>query len=120
MPQSRGNGAVPLLIFLTVVVVVGSPLFAYLWETLNQVLSGHFPVGRIAVTVPILLAFVALLWFAARGFARVAPPGPADMARAPEAAPEEPVVTGTLLLTSVILIFVFGTWIILYLVLLSR
>ncbi len=61
------DGNVPRLMFSILgLTLLGGALFAYLWETLNRLLSGQFEPTRILVSVPILIAFALLLRFMAR------------------------------------------------------
>ncbi len=46
--------------------LLGGVLIAYLWETLNRVLSLHFDPVRVLISVPVLLVFLLLLRFIAR------------------------------------------------------
>ena len=46
-----------LIIAIAAFVVLGIPLVAYVWETINRALSGHFEAGR----VPLSLLALALL-----------------------------------------------------------
>jgi len=101
-----------VVILLSVFVALGIPLVAYLWETLNQLLAGHLDPRRVLVSVPLLVAFVALLWAGARGLERLAAPPPDR--------PDEPNVTGTLFLVALLLMLIFGGWITGYSLLLRR
>jgi asparagine N-glycosylation enzyme membrane subunit Stt3 len=47
-------------------VLVGTPLVAYLWETLNQLMAGHFNGPRVAIGAVAALVLAALLRFLAR------------------------------------------------------
>ncbi|HEY7636950.1 MAG TPA: hypothetical protein VH763_15480 [Gemmatimonadales bacterium] len=47
-------------------VLVGTPLVAYVWETLNRLLAGHFEGRQFAVAVLGALLLAALLRFLAR------------------------------------------------------
>lgn len=51
---------------LGAVFVIGTPLFAYLWGTLNELLSGFFDPILVIGAVPALIAFVLLLNYFAR------------------------------------------------------
>lgn len=51
---------------LGAVFLIGTPLFAYLWGTLNELLSGFFDPILLIGAVPALLAFVLLLNYFAR------------------------------------------------------
>jgi hypothetical protein len=47
-----------LVITMAAFVALGIPLIAYVWETINRALSGHFEVGR----APLSLLALALLF----------------------------------------------------------
>lgn len=47
-------------------VVLGTPLVAYVWESLNQLFAGHVDAGRLALTVPAALILAGLLTLFAR------------------------------------------------------
>jgi hypothetical protein len=55
--------------------LLGTPLVAYLWETLNQVLAGHFDLTRIGLSLPLLAALWILLIVLARLIQRWDDPG---------------------------------------------
>jgi hypothetical protein len=40
---------------------LGAPLLAYIWETLNRLLSGQLELLRLALTVPAAVVFAVLL-----------------------------------------------------------
>lgn len=46
--------------------VVGTPMVAYLWETVNRLVSGNFELIRLLISIPIAFVFVLFLRFAAR------------------------------------------------------
>lgn len=50
-----------LTVEIFVLVVIGTPLVAYLWETLNRLLSGTVEPVRLAISAPLLVLFVILL-----------------------------------------------------------
>lgn len=50
--------------------VLGVPLVAYLWETINEALSLHVEARRLLISIPVLALLLALLWAAARVFRR--------------------------------------------------
>lgn len=52
--------------------LLGIPLVAYLWETLNRVMAGYFDPVRIGISIPVLLLFFVLLRFMARVARRIA------------------------------------------------
>jgi Na+/melibiose symporter-like transporter len=62
---------------IAVVAVLGIPLAAYLWTTLNDLMSGKVRAGQLLIAMPVLVAFVLLLVAWAR------------VVRRTEAAPEE-------------------------------
>ena len=101
-----------LVLYLGLIVAAGIPLAGYLWETLNQLLSGHVNVGRLAVSGPLLLAFLVVLGMGRRLFTRAAV--------RPEGAAEDPDVSGTLVLTALVIMFIFGVWVMMYYLLLNR
>jgi hypothetical protein len=62
-PVSTGKLAASIL----VVAVAGTPLVAWIWESLNELLSGHVEPVRLLLTVPALVLLYALLrWLAKR------------------------------------------------------
>lgn len=46
--------------------VAGTPMVAYLWETLNRLISGHFEPIRLLISIPIAVVFALLLRVVAR------------------------------------------------------
>lgn len=101
-------------VLLALLVVAGTPLLAYVWETLNQVLAGHVDGRRLLITAPLAALLAALLFVAARTLNRVATP-----AGQPGVEPE-PAIPGTLFLTAFLLMFTFGGWLVVYLLFLNR
>lgn len=61
MEKQGRIGFVPLMAGMAVFVVLGVPLVAYLWETLNELLSGSVDPIRLLVSVPLALVFTVLL-----------------------------------------------------------
>lgn len=55
-----------LCLSILALVLVGTPVAAYLWETFNQLLSGHFYARRVLLSLPLLFVFYLLLRFMAR------------------------------------------------------
>jgi hypothetical protein len=55
-----------LIAVIAAFVLAGTPLVAYLWETLNRLLAGHAVAGRIALAVPVALLLAGLLALLAR------------------------------------------------------
>jgi uncharacterized membrane protein YfcA len=70
--RPRRSGAVDLrlVLLLGVFVAVGIPFVAILWETLNELLAGHIEPRRLAVSLPLLVVFMAILSFAGRALSR--------------------------------------------------
>jgi hypothetical protein len=60
-----------LVLLLIVTALAGVPLVAYLWETLNALLSGHVDTRRLAVSAPVLVLFIALLALLGRLLGRI-------------------------------------------------
>ena len=69
-PRRSGAVDVRLVLLLGVFVAVGIPFVAILWETLNELLAGHIEPRRLAVSLPLLAVFVAILSFAGRALGR--------------------------------------------------
>lgn len=46
--------------------VIGFPMAAYLWSTLNDALTGTVALWRLGLAVPVLALFIGLLTFLAR------------------------------------------------------
>ena len=74
-----------LLAWIVLFVILGTPLVAFLWETLNALLTGHFDALQIAISVPVLALFYGLLLILARfiekwdaGSSEFAHPAPAE------------------------------------------
>lgn len=51
--------------------VLGIPLVAFLWETLNRVIAGNFDLVRIGLSVPIFALLLVLLRYMARATQRI-------------------------------------------------
>jgi hypothetical protein len=58
----------PLIGTIALFTVLGAPILAFLWETLNRVLAGHFDLVRIGISLPLMVVF----YFVLRWMARVA------------------------------------------------
>lgn len=59
-----------LIALMGLFVLLGSPLVWYLWEVLNQALSGVFDGLRLLVAVPVALVFLGLLIVVSRSVQR--------------------------------------------------
>lgn len=55
-----------LAVSLFLITIVGTPLAGYLWETLNQLLSGTVAIPRLLISLPAAIVLGLLLWFLAR------------------------------------------------------
>ena len=47
-------------------VIIGAPMVWYLWERVNELLSGEIHGQRLLVAVPVLLVFLGFLYFVSR------------------------------------------------------
>jgi hypothetical protein len=70
--KTKPSGS-PVLLFLGLLLTAaaGVPLVAFLWETINQLLSGHLHIRRILVSIPALLVFAALIRLVGRRLRRL-------------------------------------------------
>lgn len=59
-PDRLRTVMVRLAAVIILIVVLGTPLVAYTWETVNQLLSGHIEVNRVMFTVPVVILLVVL------------------------------------------------------------
>jgi hypothetical protein len=59
---SVGRRVVVMLAYL----IVGAPLVAYLWETLNEILAGDIYAPRLLISLPLLVVLIVLLVLLAR------------------------------------------------------
>ena len=68
MSTSHDSTPSPGQIFpwLALIIVLGMPLVAYLWETLHQVLAWNIDPTRLLISVPVLGLFVGLLFVLSR------------------------------------------------------
>ncbi|MGD2069971.1 MAG: hypothetical protein PVI57_14965 [Gemmatimonadota bacterium] len=51
---------------MALLVVVGAPMVWYLWEVLTQLLAGTLDARSLLIAVPVLVVFLAFLWFVSR------------------------------------------------------
>jgi hypothetical protein len=58
-----------LFLTLAAFLVIGVPIVAVLWHSVNQVFAGEL--GRLIVAIPLAIAFVAYLLFFARSVNRL-------------------------------------------------
>ena len=63
-----------ILIFMAIFVLVGMPLVAFLWETLNDLLALQPVASRMINSIPALLIFVGLLALLSNRISRLMPP----------------------------------------------
>lgn len=71
MAKDDGNRFIGIAIRLGLLVLLGIPLVAYLWHTLNGILAGEADPQRIIVAAALLAAFLLLLALAGRSFRRL-------------------------------------------------
>ncbi|GEM_PF-2008987 len=80
MSDERSSPYLKTFVLIAVFAAVGTPMVAYLWETLNQLMALHVDPVRLALSVPVLIVFIGLLILLARAVRRYAPtadsPGP--------------------------------------------
>jgi flagellar biogenesis protein FliO len=97
MTTHTGTSFGKLVGIIALFTVLGIPVLAFLWETLNKLIAGVFEPWRLLVST--------------------GSGDPRDTELAPE---EEPVTTGTLFLTIVLLMIIGGIWVVMYGFLLGR
>lgn len=66
MPGSGRRSPGRLTAEILLLILAGTPLVAYLWETLNRLLAGVVQPARLLISLPILLAFLGLLHLMSR------------------------------------------------------
>lgn len=77
--QRRGDPSfVALFGVILLFAALGTPMFLFLWETVNDVLRGEPSAWRIGVSLPVLALFAGLLTLLSRTLSRWGgtPPGP--------------------------------------------
>lgn len=62
---------VGLFAVMAALVAVGTPMVWYLWEVLNELLSGRVEALHAALALPIFLVFVLFLAFVSRALRRM-------------------------------------------------
>ncbi|HLU26775.1 MAG TPA: hypothetical protein VKZ58_13810 [Longimicrobiales bacterium] len=67
--SNSGFGRLFTLIVASLIACI--PLVSYLWETVNQLLSGHVDAGRLVISVPLLVLFLACLALIGRSLQRL-------------------------------------------------
>jgi hypothetical protein len=70
MEASRERGAGSILLFLAVYLIIGILIVAILWNAINEVAAGDL--RRLLIAVPMLVLFVAFLFFFGRRVHRFA------------------------------------------------
>jgi hypothetical protein len=66
-PEAGPSPAVaPMVLRVALFAIIGIPLAAYLWDTLNHLVAGDLSSVRIIVAVPTLLVFILLILFLSR------------------------------------------------------
>jgi hypothetical protein len=71
MPDKEEPRMGRLVGMIALYTVLGIPLVAFLWETLNRVMAGYFDPVRIGLSIPVLILFMVLLRFTARAAYRI-------------------------------------------------
>jgi uncharacterized Tic20 family protein len=74
MQESPRAYVLKLFGWIALFVALGAPLVAWLWETLNGLLAGHFDALRVAISVPVLAVLYVLLILLARFVQRLDAP----------------------------------------------
>jgi hypothetical protein len=116
MPTGPRADVPKLVGILLLAALAGIPLTGFLWDVVSDLLAGHVNGARLALAAPLALVFAFLLRVVGRQFVRLAAP-----VREPgQPSPDEPEVSGTLFLTALIVMLMFGIWIVLYVMLLGR
>ncbi len=59
-----------LVLPMALFVIVGTPLLAYVWETLNRLVAGRADVGRLLITLPVAALLAGVLSLLARTISR--------------------------------------------------
>ena len=57
-----------LFVFLAAALVIGAPLVAYIWDSVNRIVAGEY--RRVVVALPLLVVFIAFLTVFARQLQR--------------------------------------------------
>jgi fatty acid desaturase len=68
---TRRPAAFRLALLLVLVALAGIPAVAYLWETVNQLLSFHFDRSRLVLSLPVAVLLVLLLRATGRALTRL-------------------------------------------------
>jgi hypothetical protein len=66
MTKSSPTSGAGIFVMLLVSTLVGFPMVAYLWDTLNGLLAGEVHRERLLISVPLLLVFALYLWLLSR------------------------------------------------------
>jgi hypothetical protein len=56
----------PIVARVALFSIIGIPLAAYLWDTLNRLVAGDFSSVRLIIAVPTLLLFILLILYLSR------------------------------------------------------
>jgi hypothetical protein len=57
-----------LFVFLAIALVIGAPLVAYIWDSVNRIVAGEY--RRLVVAVPLMVVFLVFLGLFARQLQR--------------------------------------------------
>jgi hypothetical protein len=71
MTEKASPGMGSLIVTITVFALIGTPLVAFLWETLNRMMAGWFDPVRIAISIPVGVLLFVLLKLLARQTQRI-------------------------------------------------
>jgi hypothetical protein len=71
MTEEASPGMGSLIVTITVFALIGTPLVAFLWETLNRMMAGWFDPVRIAISIPVGVLLYVLLKYLARRTQRI-------------------------------------------------
>jgi hypothetical protein len=71
MADETHPGMGRLIATIALFALLGTPLVAFLWETLNRLMVGWFDPVRIAISIPVLVLLYFLLRYIARATERL-------------------------------------------------
>jgi hypothetical protein len=64
--SSHVGGFAPAAVRIAIFTLIGAPIVAFIWETLNQLMAGHFVTSRVALAGVAVAVFLLLLRLVAR------------------------------------------------------
>jgi hypothetical protein len=74
--DARGVGPRWLILPLAVFVLVGAPLVLYVWETVSELLGGHFDARSLAIALALGAIFLSAASFLGRHLHQIGSPHP--------------------------------------------